>query len=536
MKVRFSESGSENLPTEPSTDLHDAADGGKRNPESSNHAIASLLGVGLSAAFYAFAYTTPLPIIQRYFLGHPIAVATTVLFWFAVGILIAKWLRVTAQSRQLAAIRDADLMLPTAATGPANRWLEKNDAGHVARRWLESHASLAEEILRSPLVLRLHELLTRQAQRGSTRHLADDLRELSARDLDAAHDTLGLVRIIAWAIPMLGFLGTVVGITQTLGGLDFSSGAAAVENLKSGLYVAFDTTAIGLVLSVLVIFAQFPIERHEQRLLANIDTRVGHLISSTLPGDEASDNQTALIAELCRGVQAAVAESLENQARLWNETISEARRHWQLVHEDNANRIVEAIESSLIPALHQHAQNLDDASTVVAKQLEQGSSSWREVLAEAQTLVQTSNRETARTLISGLESTLQPSLRQHALAMDETSRQSADRLERQWNQWQGAIEQQSETLLTHQQSVIRQFEMLADTHRGTESILALQKSLDANLQRLNATNAAIDRSVSAAAGDGMADAMRFLARAVDVLAKRLPSHDTSATESSRRAA
>ena len=45
---------------------------------------------------------------------------------------------------------------------------------------------------------------------------------------DANHDVLQLVRIIIWAIPMLGFLGTVVGITETLGGLDFSDGAAAV--------------------------------------------------------------------------------------------------------------------------------------------------------------------------------------------------------------------------------------------------------------------------------------------------------------------
>jgi biopolymer transport protein ExbB/TolQ len=530
VKIRFDKSGSANLPAA------SPGDGTERVNKRNYALLASLLGVVLSAGFYAFVYASPFEMLRRYFLGHPISVAETILFWFAIGILLSKWLLVTTQSRQLAAIRDADLMPPEAENGPASRWLEANDAGHVARRWLESLTSLPADIRHSQLVSRLHELLTRQAQRGSSRHLADDLRELSARDLDAAHDTLGLVRIIIWAIPMLGFLGTVVGITQTLGGLNFTDGAAAVENLKTGLYVAFDTTAIGLVMSVLAIFVQFPIERHEQTLLANIDSRVGHLISSTLPGDEASDNQTALIAELCRGVQAAVAESLENQATLWNETISEARRHWQLVHNDNANRIVEAIEISLIPALNQHARNLNDAGSVVAKQLESGCSSWREVLEEAQTLVQCSNRDSARALIVGLESTLQPSLRQHASAMDETTRQSADRLERQWTQWQGTIQQHSESLLLHQQTVIRQFEMLAETQRGTESILALQKSLDANLQRLNATNSAIDRSVSAAAGDGMAEAMRFLARAVDVLAKRLPSQEPSLTEVSRRAA
>ena len=46
--------------------------------------------------------------------------------------------------------------------------------------------------------------------------------------------------------------------------------------------------------------------------------------------------------------------------------------------------------------------------------------------------------------------------------------------------------------------------------------------LDANLTRLVATNAAIDRSVVSAGGDGMAEAMKILARAVDVLSARIP--------------
>ena len=173
-------------------------------------------------------------------------------------------------------------------------------------------------------------------------------------------------------------LGTVIGITQTLGGLDFTNGSAAVENLKSGLYVAFDTTAIGLVLSVLAIFVQFPIERSEQRLLATIDSRVGHLLSASLPSDETSDNQTALIADLCRGVQAAVAESLDNQATLWRQTIDEAQRHWELGRDDNANRIVDAIESSLIPALANHSQSLTAASSGVSQELSEQCDRWRQ--------------------------------------------------------------------------------------------------------------------------------------------------------------
>ena len=304
--------------------------------------------------------------LRRYFLGHPIAVAATVLFWFAIGSLVAKQLAVTSQNNLLNRIFDTHLSpgggtVPASQTdqrSPADQWLASNDAGYVAKGWLRNLASLPQVTRDSVLVRRLEEILVRQSRRGSSKQLPDDLREVAARDGDAAHDSLGMVRIIVWAIPMLGFLGTVIGITQTLGGLDFTNGSAAVDNLKSGLYVAFDTTAVGLVLSVVAIFLQFPVERSEQRLLADIDQRVGSLVSSNLPSDEASDNQTVLIADLCRGVQAAVAESLDNQAKLWRDTIDTAQGQWQSVHDDNNNKMVDAFKLSLVPALIQHTETL----------------------------------------------------------------------------------------------------------------------------------------------------------------------------------
>ena len=267
--------------------------------------LAAALGMMFSLGFYGVAWLTPWGPIQRYFLGHPISIAATILFWFAVAVLICKWFAVIDQRLRLSTIRDEDLLPSEASGSPAEQWLEGHDARHVSQRWLAELTRHPDGTRASRLVQRLEELLVRQSQRGTTKHLADDLRELSGRDADAAHDSLGLVRIIVWAIPMLGFLGTVIGITQTLGGLDFSNGTAAVDNLKSGLYVAFDTTALGLVLSVLAIFLQFPVERSEQRFLQLVDGRVGHLVSACLPSDEASDNQTVLIADLCRGVQAA---------------------------------------------------------------------------------------------------------------------------------------------------------------------------------------------------------------------------------------
>lgn len=484
-------------------------------PVAGSSVLASLLGMGLVVGFYAIVLTVPWTPLRRYFLGHPVSVAATVLFCFGIALLISKTIGVAAQRQQLDTIRDEDLLPSKADASPAQRWLEQHDAAHVARNWMKELTSLPAGIRDSHLVYRLNELLVRQSQRGTTKHLADDLREVSSRDADAAHDSLGLVRIIVWAIPMLGFLGTVIGITQTLGGLDFSNGTAAVDSLKSGLYVAFDTTALGLVLSVVAIFLQFPTERSEQRLLAAIDARVGYLLSASLPSDEASDNQTALIADLCQGVQAAVAESLENQAKLWRDTIDEAQQQWQGVHETNNNQIADAFENQLLPALYEHAKCLSETSRVTGDHLAQQCDRWQATVTDAQEQLRQSQVATTNQIVDTIEASLTSPLREHATTV---------------TQWQASLQSQQEALTDHIEHVL-------ETNQQAESIAHLQQSLDSNLQRLAETNVAINRSVTAAAaGDGMADAMRILARAVDVLSARLANQSSNDRQPTRRAA
>jgi len=501
-----------------------------------NAVVATLLGAALNAGFYALVFTAPWEPLKRYFLGHPVAIAATLLFWFAVAVLFTKWLDVMTQVKQMGAIRDEDLLPPEGNESPAQRWLAENDAGHVSEQWLQDIACLPEPTRRNRLVSRLEELLTRQSQRGTTKHLADDLRELSGRDADAAHDSLGLVRIIIWAIPMLGFLGTVIGITQTLGGLDFANGNAAVQNLKSGLYVAFDTTALGLVLSVVAIFLQFPIERGEQRLLSEIDARVGHLVSASLPSDETSDNQTALIADLCRGVQAAVAESLDNQTRLWAKTIDEAQQHWHAVQEDSANKISEALERTLLPALNLHSDSITDASEMVGTQMASECDRWRDLMETTQRTSHEFHEQTCHQLLTDLEQRFSPALTQHADAIKTVTYQVSSQFDQQCQHHSDAVAQHSQDLIELLKSLSRQYEDLSETQGNAAAISMLQESLDANLQRLVATNVAIDRTVAAAGGDGMADAMRILARAVDVLSSRISGPNRPADHSSSRQA
>lgn len=446
--------------------------------------VAIIGGLVLAGIFYAVVYLTSWGPLERYFLGHPVAIAATILFCVAISILTVKFWVIRQQWRQFKRADDASLAPKRQSDSPTQEFRDRHDAGFVARSWTDDLAKLPRVIGRSQLVVRLREVLMRQTGRGTTKHLSDDLREISSRDADSAHDSFALIRIIVWAIPMLGFLGTVIGITQTLGGLDFSNGTAAVDNLKSGLYVAFDTTAVGLVLSIVAIFLQFPVERSEQQLLAAIDERVGYLTGLHLPGDEPADNQFELLAHLCEGVRTAVAESLSNQTKLWRETIDEAQGYWQKAQNAQAQCIVDAVEESFTPALRDHAGQMEIATRRNQEQLGDQFDKWQSQLST----------------------------------------------------WQQTIVAGADSITKQQTMMLDQVDQAALVREQASSVLNLQQTLVANLEVLDETNQRIDENMGAAAGHGMADAMIVLARAIDVLTKEMVGGRSKSIDDQRRAA
>jgi len=75
-----------------------------------------------------------------------------------------------------------------------------------------------------------------------------------------------MIRYIAWAIPSIGFIGTVRGIGSALG-----QAHRAVEGDISGvtasLGVAFNSTFIALVISILVMFLMYQLQLHQERMV-----------------------------------------------------------------------------------------------------------------------------------------------------------------------------------------------------------------------------------------------------------------------------
>lgn len=449
-----------------------------------------LSGLLLCAAFYGLVIAFPIPMVQRYFMGHPICIATTILFCLALAQLVNRYLVVLQTQRQCQWMNDGELL--PASLQP---WLDHSSSSAdtsykhspVTTRiadWSHHLTTLPAQLISTPLVQRLIDALDRQQRRGNASHLADDMRDLADRDADNDHDQLQFVRILVWAIPMLGFLGTVVGITETLGGLDFSDGATAVNQLKSGLYVAFDTTALGLVLSVLAIFLQFPVERNSRLLLESVDSRAGRLLPLVLAETQPLDREDPLRAlhQLTQEIMTNIQSSIQTQAEIWRQSIDAAHVHWHSTAAETGEQLRAALHDSL------------------------GTS-------------------------------LSTALRDHAEGLRRVQREGVESIDNRWQQWQTVLSDNARILLAHQKTLLSQGELLADTNARARELDRLQNSLDHNITKLDETLSVANRGLQTVVGtSSLAEAMMTLARAVDVLAQRMEIESAAPISSEDQAA
>ena len=107
----------------------------------------------------------------------------------------------------------------------------------------------------------------------------------------SSQSSFSLPKVLLWAIPLLGFIGTVIGMSSAVGSFDaVLSNADNVDGLKngltkvtSGLGTAFDTTYLALVVSVIFTFPLNACERLEDRLLSQIDGEVREAVMALSP-------------------------------------------------------------------------------------------------------------------------------------------------------------------------------------------------------------------------------------------------------------
>ncbi len=151
-------------------------------------------------------------------------------------------------------------------------------------------------------------------------------------DIDSARigGSYTLPRAFLWAIPLLGFIGTVLGLSQAIGGMNFANVedvgkiVTSINNVTSGLGTAFDATLLGLVLAMILNFPLNSMAKHEDDNLNQIDAFCNEVLMPRLnDGTGAGGGDTAAIADAVvaaiTGGQEAFLRDLNELSRRMNE-------------------------------------------------------------------------------------------------------------------------------------------------------------------------------------------------------------------------
>jgi flagellar motor component MotA len=190
--------------------------------------------------------------------------AETFLFCWGIAILVMKWKKNQHQAQATL------LQLFPERLG---REINSSNVG-----------SFIDNIYKTPLTLRDSLIVNRIRKALELFELRVDNGEVAAflstqSDIDANRSSASysLLKVFLWAIPILGFIGTVLGLSVAVSSLamgDTSDPEAlknSINSLTGGLGVAFDTTLLGLILSMLMSFPMSAVQKKEDETLTLID-------------------------------------------------------------------------------------------------------------------------------------------------------------------------------------------------------------------------------------------------------------------------
>lgn len=321
-----------------------------------------LAGLGLFLACSTLDYSS-LPLAQRYLFGHWISQTTTAMFLVgvaAVAMSIWRSRRELAQLRRIEAAIEGVLdglshpAPPDKPSGQAGRTARVLAAGEV----LDSLRSLPARLQSHSLAVRMEQCLD-HAESGlgvSRVELAD---KLAGQDLERMAVRHALPRILVWAMPLLGFLGTVLGISAAMGQLEVGSESdlpRMMSGLQANLNVAFDTTAQALVLSVILMFGVFASERLESQLLGEVTGHIDELLARL---ERNGDPPAAAHApDLSAGVPALFESLAARCAESWDRAVQE--QFSALAREPAPARRIEAALLELTGAVGQLQRLLNE--------------------------------------------------------------------------------------------------------------------------------------------------------------------------------
>ncbi|MCB1064753.1 MAG: MotA/TolQ/ExbB proton channel family protein [Verrucomicrobiae bacterium] len=250
------------------------------HPSYVNAWLAGLLGVGMTFFWYLIMFMLP----DRKAPEDPTTVgiylrelfterswpqyATTLLTFWCSGILIFKFINLRKQRRAM--LIEA---LPEDIAPEIN-------AQNVVE--FHNHVINFPKPLRNTFIInRIRKALEFFYIRQNNPDVAQMISSQSEVDANKVAGSYSMVKVFLWAIPIMGFIGTVLGIGTAIGGFgsvlnvgdsgDMNQIVEALTPVLGSMGVAFDTTLLALVFSIMLSFPASGLQNSEDDLVTNVD-------------------------------------------------------------------------------------------------------------------------------------------------------------------------------------------------------------------------------------------------------------------------
>ena len=142
------------------------------------------------------------------------------------------------------------------------------DAAPSIRR--EIYSYLKPSAQKGLVISRIRRVLHRIENKGQSSDVAALLSEQAEIDRAILSNSFASIRFIAWLIPILGFIGTIYGMSSAIAEFPTLFGQAAGEDIgkiTNYLGIAFETTLLALIKVAIVQFVVFAVQKRGSQLL-----------------------------------------------------------------------------------------------------------------------------------------------------------------------------------------------------------------------------------------------------------------------------
>lgn len=229
--------------------------------------LSFLIGAGAALLWYGLTFPIQNTMFgQLFWQRGPVPFPTTLLLFWAIAILVLKWFNLKKQ-------KDAMLLdvLPTEISPEIT--VDSID------RFIEHINQLPGASSGTYLINRVVRGIEHFRVRKSAAETVTMMESQSAIDANNLAGSYTILKVFIWSLPILGFIGTVMGVSSAVASLasSLSDGGSmdamksALQDVFGGLGTAFDTTLLALIMSMLVKIPASALQKSEEDLITSVD-------------------------------------------------------------------------------------------------------------------------------------------------------------------------------------------------------------------------------------------------------------------------